>query len=285
MQCDGKRYIVHGSRSDRFKIWNVSDVHRLNRGCAVGEFKRDIETIKNDPYSFWIGGGDYADFIGYRDKRFDPDCVPEDVPVKQLGRLGKYGMELIRDDFAPIADKCLGLLLGNHELKYQLHTEQSDMHAWLCEELGVRNLGYSALFDLVFVRVSGVKRPRLELKAPRPSTSASFRVFCHHGAGASCTPGGKLNRLVQFMQSFDADLYFCGHVHDQVARQEPAIGADPTCKKLVQRRRLGLVSGSYLKTYQQGQMGYGEQKGYRPTNLGSAVALITPETGDVRAQV
>ena len=113
----------------------------------------------------------------------------------------------------------------------------------------------------------------------------SFRIYCHHGAGYAQTPGGKLNRLVQFMQSFDADLYFVGHVHDHVARKEPAIGADRQCNKLVERQRLGVIAGSYLKTYQQSVISYGEQRGYRPTSLGAATATIRPDTREMEAVI
>jgi hypothetical protein len=287
MEAAGKKYIVHRSRSDKFRIWNLSDLHWMAKGCAVGEIKRDIAEIAKDPFSFWLGGGDYAEFIGYRDKRFDPDAMAEWVPVKALGDLGRYGMTQIGDLLRPIKDKCLGLLLGNHELKYELMTDQESLHGWLCTELGVPNLQYSALFDVVFCRTQGTKTPRLIAKPPLRNTytTSQFRVFCHHGAGYAVTPGGKMNRLVQFMQSFDADIYFIGHVHDHVARKEPAIGANSDCTKLQERRRLGVVAGSYLKTYGQGHTSYGEQKGYRPTDLGPAIVSITPETREMEAVI
>jgi hypothetical protein len=287
MQAAGKRYIIHGSRSDVFKLWNLSDLHLMSKGCAINDLKRDLKIIADDPFSFALGGGDYAEFIGYRDKRFDPDSVPEYVPVKALGDLGRYGMTMVRDLLMPIRHKLLGLIIGNHELKYELHTEQESLHHWLCEELGVPSLEYSALLDVVFYRTTGVRKPQLVAKQPARNTytSESFRIFIHHGAGYAQTPGGKLNRLVQFMQSFDADIYMTGHVHDHVARKEPAIGADANCGKLTQRVRLGVVSGSYLKTYSQGFCSYGEQKGYRPTSLGAAVVSIKPETRELEALV
>jgi hypothetical protein len=228
-----------------------------------------------------------CDFIGYRDKRFDPDAVAEWVPLAKLADLGKYGMEQVRDIFKPIRHKCLGLLIGNHEKKYELATEHESMHHWLCQELNVPYLGYCCLFDVIFCRTTHKGQPELRQDRPpaRATTSQRFRVFAHHGAGYATTPGGKLNRLVQFMQSFDADLYFCGHVHDHVARKEPALGVDEEAKKIVQRERLGVVAGSYLKTYMQGSISYGEMKGYRPTSLGPAVAVINPETREFHAEI
>ena len=260
MQAAGKRYIWHGSAKDVFSIWNLSDLHWMSKSCDESQIRADIETIRNDPFAFWLGGGDYCEFIGYSDRRFDPDAVAESVSVADL---------------------------GNHEKKYELVREHAGLHSWLCQELRVPDLGYCALFDVVFCRTAGLTSPRLE-RGPAPrarSTSRSFRIFAHHGAGYAQTPGGKLNRLVQFMQSFDADLYFVGHVHDRVARREPAIGADSKCTSLEKRDRLGLVSGSYLKTYEQGTTSYGEMKGYRPTALGAAIAKVVPHTGHMEAAV
>ncbi len=289
MEAAGKRYVWYGSRNPEFRIWNLSDLHWMAKACAEKEIRKDIKEILSDPYSFWLGGGDYLDFIGHTDKRFDPDAVAEWVPLKALGDLAAFGREQLRALFRPIAHKCFGLLLGNHEMRYQLATEHESWHSWLCTELGVPRLGYSCLFDVVFCRVTGcgVKEPRLSATAPPNNkySSESFRVFAHHGAGYAQTPGGKLNRLVQFMQSFDADLHFIGHVHDHVARKEPAISADATCTTLTQRLRLGMVSGSYLKTYEQGSISYGEQKGYRPTSLGAAVATVRPEVREMEAVV
>ena len=287
MEVDGKRWILHPSRTDKFLIWNLSDLHIQSRACAEGRLQADIETIRKDPFSFWFGGGDYADFIGYSDKRFDPDVVAPWISVKDLGRLGQAGMHRVRDIFAPIKHKCMGLLIGNHEKRYELKTENDGLHGWLCEELGVRNLEYCAFFDIVFVRDPAVTEPSLHLSSPhkRGFSSQTFRVFAHHGAGYAQTPGGKLNRLVQFMMGFDADVYFCGHVHDKLARPEPAIGADVGCKNLIERVRLGVISGSYLRTYAQHVTTYGEMAGYRPTNLGAASVEICPETREMTAKV
>ena len=288
MEAAGKRWIVHGSRTDEFTIWNLSDLHWLSKACAEDDVRRDIAKIQADPYAFWIGGGDYADFIGYTDKRFDPDSVAPWVKVADLGDLGAYGMRCVRDLFLPIKGKCLGLLVGNHELKYALKTEHEGLHGWLCTELGVPNLRYCSLFDVVFARRGKRGAPTLARELG-PSVAGSsrqtFRIFCHHGAGWAQTPGGKLNRLIQFMQGFIADVYFCGHVHDQVGRREPAIGADDDCANIRAFQRVGVVSGSYLKTYAQGVTTYGEQRGYRPTALGAAWVRIRPETREITAEI
>jgi hypothetical protein len=287
MEVKGKQYILHGSRATAIRIWNFADIHYGARACSIDRLKKDIREVRDDPNSFFIIGGDYADFIGYKDaKRFDPDAIAETITVADLGKLGFTLTSQVRDLFKPIAHKCLGILCGNHERAYALHTHTQELHGWLCSELGVPNLGYCCIFDLVCIRASGMRTPTLSRDTKHgKTTSQSFRVFAHHGAGFAQTPGGKLNRLVSFMKNFDADIYFCGHVHDAVARHLTQLGANDDCTQIQARQRLGIVSGSYLKTYAEGVCTYGEQKGYEPVALGARFVTIVPETRELRAEI
>lgn len=287
MEAKGKRYIHYPSRSDRIRIWNLSDLHIGNRACAIEQIKRDVEEIRHDPYSFWIGGGDYADHIGHTDKRFDPDCIAENISVRDLGQLGRILTTTVRDLFVPIKDKCLGLLYGNHELRYERDKEQADLHAWLCTELGVENLGYSAIFDVVFQR-GAVGIPSVcykSLDEKKRNDSWAVRFFVHHGAGFACTPAGKLKRLMDFMAMCEADIVMVGHVHDQSGKRIVRLTGNSQCTKIISKESLGVISGSYLKTYAQGQITYGEQRGYAPTVLGSAIVTFVPDKREFRAEI
>lgn len=55
MQAAGKRYIGYNSKSDVFRIWCFSDIHRNSKACALNKAKRDIESVRNDTHAFWIG--------------------------------------------------------------------------------------------------------------------------------------------------------------------------------------------------------------------------------------
>jgi len=242
--------------------------------------ERDIKRIKDDPAAFWVGGGDYADYIGFTDARFDPDCVAENIKISDLGKLGKKMIDTVIELFRPIKHKCLGLLFGNHEAKYERWNEQQGLHHYMCVQLGVPDLGYSALFDVHFCRVPK-RKIQLSRKAPGIGfPSERFRFYVHHGAGFATTPAGKLTRLIRFMTYFDADIFMVGHVHDQEGRREVTIGADARCRKLIQHHKLGLISGGYLKTYTENVTGYGEMRGYGPTSLGSSRVFITPGESD-----
>ncbi len=287
MQAAGKRWITYPSRCDKFRLWNIADIHLGNCGTERKHLMRDIAAIRDDPYSLWIGGGDYADYIGIKDKRFDPSVLDNDIMVSDLGQLGYVLTKRVKELFEPIKDKCLGLAFGNHEDKYQKTQEQMQLHQWLCTELGVANLGYSAFLDAVFVR-SRCSGPTIQPKPPArtvSSSTAAYRIFVHHGTGGATTPGGKLNRLLKFMHDFRADIYFVGHVHDALSKRLPRIGADATCTEIVEHDSIGVVAGSYLRTYTQGITGYGEIKGYSPVPLGATYVEITPDRREMHARV
>jgi len=280
MKAAGKRYITYSSKSDVISIYNIADIHRNNAACALNKCRADIQSIADDPYSYWLGGGDYADYIGYQDrKRFDPSTIAPGLEVKDLGQLGAISTQLVKELFEPIKKKSLGLLYGNHEDSYQIHNEQQNLHGWLCTELGGSHLdmGYSALMDVVFIHTPGSGEPKLYWTDPKVgATRQQFRFFIHHGAGGAATPAGKLNRLIKFMDYFIADIYMIGHVHGQTGTRLTQVSANKPCSVIKDKDRLGIITGTYLRTYTQNITGYGEKRGYRPTKLGAVSVDINP---------
>jgi predicted phosphodiesterase len=286
MEAAGQRFIWHSGKNDWIKIWGLGDTHIGNRGCAIKRVKRDIQEILNDPYSFWVGTGDYIDCIGYSDKRFDPDSISEDISVKDLGQLGKVLIKKARDLFYPIRHKCLGLIIGNHEKKYEIQKEQRGLHNWLCVELEVPNLEYSALFDIVFCKVPNCKEPKLMKERPsKPCHQSKFRFYVHHGCGYATTEGGKLNKLIKKMTRFDADAFIMGHVHDQTGKRISLLGANSDCTKLIDIEKLGIITGTYLKTYGEHVTTYAEERGYDPVPIGARWISVQPYHRKMRGQI
>ncbi len=150
MKFDGKRFAFVPSRDAMVTIWDITDAHMFSRACAMNLLRKTIKRIADDPYALWLGGGDQAEMIGIRDKRFDPETIDPSITVGDLAQLGKRMMEGVKKMFWPIRSKCLGLGKGNHEWAFEKYNTQSDLHGWLCTELKVRNLEYSAMFDLSF---------------------------------------------------------------------------------------------------------------------------------------
>lgn len=285
MNAAGKRYIAYPSRSSEINIWNFADLHLLTKGCARNKLQKDIDTVANDPNSFWVGGGDYCECISPTDKRFDSSVLPDDMTIADLGDIGSFARKSVRDLFFPIRHKCLGLLYGNHEKSYMKKQNQLMWHHWLCSELNVPDLGYCCLMDIAFRRIP-CKAPMLAInKKIQYGATTNIRFFLHHGASGATTPGGKLNKLIHFMNCFMADIYMVGHVHDQIAKRLVHIGGNANCDTVVQVEKLGIITGTYLRTYTQDVTIYGEEKGYAPTPLGARFVTIKPNTREFRAEV
>ena len=289
MELGGIQYIHHNSRSNQFRVWAVADIHLGNAGCNKERLMEDIDSIASDPNSYWTGIGDFADYIVPGDKRFDADCIPDDIKPRDMARYGHYIKHEVLKLFKPIKHKCLGLGFGNHEKSYFIGKNQEDIHTWLCQELEVPNFGYCAFYDVQFLRGKGGTSKLVRGGSPTGRNGAARcrkRFFQHHGAGHAVTPGGKLNKLLQFMYGFGpADVYFIGHVHDQTVKRLDVLGANDTCVAHKVHKRIGLITGGYLEAYTQGRTSYAERAGYLPTVLGSVYVVIDPETGDMRASV
>jgi len=265
MIAAGRHAITVRKIGTRHTLYTLGDVHMGNKNCAIGEFRRDVAKVRRDPHAFWIGLGDYADYIGPADKRWDPNTITPGIPISALSDWGMYLVKLVRKELWPIRKRCIGLLEGNHEDVYQNRHNQQ-LHSWLCTEMGVKDLGYSCFLDLVFEKYHSNAHRR-------------YRIFAHHGAGAAQTSGGKANRMERFMLRNEADLYLVGHVHEKDPKRHDVLGADDRCRKLRAVKRLGVYTGSYLRTYGEGRAGYGEKRGYAPVPLGCSTVEFQPFGG------
>ena len=81
---------------------------------ANEKLKKAIELIEKDGDA-WIGLGDYVDCINHRDPRFNPQEISERYSIKDLEDLPRRQSDHFLSAIAPIKDRCLGLIYGNHE--------------------------------------------------------------------------------------------------------------------------------------------------------------------------
>jgi hypothetical protein len=279
METTGSRLILYRNKDAQFRFWPFADIHLGQAGCTKHQLEADIKQVKDDPYSVWGLFGDYADFINVRDRRFDASVFDEEILAKELASLGAYLMEKVYKYFEPIKEKCLGLGFGNHEYMYMKDNDHAHMHELLCKHMDAKNLGYCGLFDLYLKHDAGLRKSVSVIKDSGPVRGAGVfkvRIGYHHGFGAAATAGGKINALKKLTDQFDANLLICGHMHEKVSKGFVRLGANEDCTKIVEIPYLGIVTGSYLKTYHHGVVSYGEIKGYPPTILGVSCARIIP---------
>ena len=261
----GGQYIIENPRWDReYRFWPIGDVHDGAAGCDEDLLQENVERIRKDSRARWWGMGDMWDLISWQDNRFDPEQIKgPDTRAAYFTGLASAMLQRGVERFGPIRKKCLGLLQGNHEWKFGLKNDHHLMRD-LADNLKVPFLGYSAFKDTIFRDASREVR---------------LRWYLHHGAGYAQTKGGKLNRLLRFVFTREADIAVMGHVHASIDDVTPILAANDACTHLVAKNRLGVISGTYLKAYQDdpdGSASYAERAGYEPTPLGSPVIVFTP---------
>jgi hypothetical protein len=95
-----------------------------------------------------------------------------------------------------------------------------------------------------------------------------------HGHGGGMRVGGKFNKVEDLKFDSWSDIYCIGHTHQ--------IGAFPSMvmelrgSRIVARKTVHVLGGSFLKTYVKGYSGYARKLGYHPTKTGVARIDIYP---------
>jgi len=253
------------------KLYLFGDIHAGTIHCVEHEVERKVDEIKNSKNTYWLGMGDYAEFITPKDKRFDPSLksTAEWVEPDNLGHSQTKRLTAI---LAPIKHKCIGLLYGNHENSIRIFNHEN-VQQNLCDALKVDNLGYSCFIRFHFQRENSTERHLI---------TGAFT----HGSSGAITEGAKLMALMRWMKSMDADLYGYAHLHDYLEKSySRMVVVDKSNKqgKIKSKVVSGVTTGSWFRTYTQGiQASYGEQKCYPPTEICCAMFTINPNTGTIQ---
>ena len=263
------KVIIDYKHADRFKLYLFGDIHMGTVHHAEEEALAQVKEIKNDPSAMWIGMGDYAECITPHDKRWDPSAkaVPDWLKQDDIANSQyKHVMELLD----PIRSKCVGLIYGNHENSIRVYNHDN-IHKWLCDGLGVPNLGYSCFVHFIFRR--------------KKSTEAHLvKGMFTHGTGGARTEGGKINYLVRMMSSFEANLYGYAHTHS-IQMYSPEILGTNDNFTITAKGKIGALTGCWFRTYTQGEVAsYGEVKVYPPTRIGCPTFTVTPSKGTIEGE-
>ncbi|WP_059280122.1 hypothetical protein [Dehalococcoides mccartyi] len=253
-------------RSDVFKLYPIGDTHLGTQHCNEDMLKAKIKEVASNKYARWVGIGDYGEFISPNDKRWDGKCISmwvdkDDIAESQVDYISRL--------FRPIASQCIGMLEGNHENMFRVHSH-ADPQKNICKRLEAANLGATSFINLHFRRSNADCR--------------LIRVVAAHGAGCAITPGAKLTRLQRFMNQYAARIYMHGHVHDIITHTIPYLDVSDA-GRIVSRDKVGAMTGCFFTTYTQGiAPSYGEWKNYPPTSLGCPVFTIVPDKDIVRVE-
>jgi hypothetical protein len=259
------------SRSDQYTIIPLGDIHIGAAACDEQRLRDTVARIAGDPNCYFIGMGDYCDFIQRSDPRFDPGVLADWIKMADLADLSRAQRDRFLDIIKPIASKCLALVLGNHEAMITKHYER-DIYYELVS--GVKALGgwpedhklaigYTGWLNLNFYRSS--KRARV----------TKIKINLHHGHGGGRLAGAKALNMQRRLAFHKADICIVGHTHDTLIL--PGAYQDTAGKKVVEKKQVGVVAGSFLRGFNQdGPSTYSEVKGYLPMPLAGTEIILRP---------
>lgn len=262
------RTIKHDSRSDVFRIIPLGDIHLGAAACDEELFKTTIKDIENDDNAYWIGLGDYADFINRRDPRFDITSQAE--WLHGIGDITKVQRDRFLDIIEPIAHKCLALVEGNHETAITRHTERAIFNEIV---MGVKERGGFEPDEDLGVGYYGWLRLRFERKGKGGRNIFLFNL--HHGFIGGRLSGAKALNMQRWLWTHDCDIVIFGHSHNTAIYREEVVGLDRLGKP-VSMPRIGCYGGTYLNTSGEGHTTYSEFKGYFPNPTGGVEIHIRP---------
>jgi hypothetical protein len=234
--------------------------------CAEDKLDRLVKRIAADPNAYWFGGGDMCDAVILTDvKRFDPSILPDwllkgrkpedvrrnltDMLDAQKRRLFKY--------LAPIKDRCLGLVEGNHEYTIMKYHNRNFLNE-MCKYFGVVNLT-----DCAFVRFKFRRRIGNVRTSP---PSATIRAFICHGHGGGRTSGAEPNILYRLSADKECEIIMKGHSHSFCIHPPIPMLSIPTRGDLPENPivydKHAANWGSFVYTYQTGPSTYASRANY-----------------------
>lgn len=269
-----------GSRSDSFSLIPIGDVHIGSVACDEELLKKNIKRIEEDPHCYWVGLGDYCEFINMKDPRFDVSMLADWIGREEMGDLARaqkeYFLELVR----PIAHKCLGLVKGNHEAAVHKHTERDIYYelATAIEDMNtdspVLRLDYYGWLLLSFYR-NKTKNQR----------GTMTRINLHHGFVGGKLAGAKALNMQRWLWTHECDLVLFGHSHNTMVQKE-TVEKINRAYEAEYHDRIGAYCGTYLKTTAEGRTSsYSEIKGYFPTPVGNIEIKLTPHSRRKRSRI
>ena len=263
----------HKSRSDRWLIKPLGDIHLGSVNCDEALLDKDIQWIlENDV--LWAGLGDYCEFISPKDYRFRPeDIAPwcrseKDIAEAQLQRLIKK--------LGPIKHLCIGLCKGNHEdTIYDRY--DNNVYARLLRYLKSNDsrirLDTRGFIKLIFRRQTGSSK----------SSGKTLDIFVEHGYGGGRMEGAPALALGRLAKNYNAKIFMEGHRHRELSMVDERISVRGN--KLVGEKLALICCGTYLKSWQPDTEIYAERKQYPPRPTGTPTIEIVPWQDEIRVTI
>ena len=254
------KVITHdlSASGNNVQIVPLADLHIGDSQSDMKLIKRTIDNILALPDTYCILGGDLMD-----------SAIASSIGDTYAAALQpKEQLEKCVELFGPLAEagKILGVLPGNHENRIYKATG-IDMTLLFCNQLGLTDL-YSDTTALYFLKVGRQRRNRPFV----------YTRYYTHGSGGGRKAGGKINRLMDYANIVDADVYVCCHTHMPAVAKMSYFRPVPTNCTVAQVEKTFVNTASSLV-----YGGYGDKQGYAPAANAYPVIELHGEGGDDKA--
>ena len=261
---------VRGKLDQPITIIPLGDIHWGSKACDEKLADAVIDRIANEENTYWIGMGDYCEFINKSDKRFDAGILADWIGVKDISSLAMTQAKHAIKKLSPIAHKCLDFLAGNHEGSI-LYKYEFDIYNYMANEIK-RNAGIPEEDQFA----GGIYSWLLLNLAVTKTSTKTIRFNLHHGFTGGRLDGAKALNMQRWLWSHDCDICLMGHCHS-------TIGDKATVDKITDSGRVyahdnrGAYTGTFLRTSIEGAETYSERKGYYPIPMGGIQVNIRPQ--------
>lgn len=255
---------IDHKHGESFTVYPLGDIHFGSANCDTHLFDETILAIRSDPRALVIGLGDMIESIAPNDKRWEAGGVDEKViDLANQDRIGDVYVEKLANRLRPIADKFIAYGDGNHELTFKKYY-YTNLSMRVLEAIGRPEI-YTKWACLT----------RLSFKNEN-NEGAGLRIFHHHGWQGGRLDGAKVNESRRLMAYVDADIYLTGHSHSKFIVPQTRLATNQSFTKISAQAVYVAHTGSFVRTLQQGHVGYAERAGYPPTTLGTVRFVVTP---------
>jgi len=233
---------------DDVKLYDIGDVHRGNIAFDGELLEKVVDEIASDKQAFWVSTGDLLEV-----------ALKDSIGDVYSAYSTETEYEYLKEELAPIAHRCLGIVRSNHHRRFEKAVGMS------LDKLIAREL------EVPFLGALGVIRIKCG--------AAPYYIAMHHGTGGGKMRGGKTNntqRLAGIMSG--CDLYLEGHTHTFDFFIDDHYYIDKKRRNCILYKAHFVVTGHFLTYFDS----YGVDAKYKPSPKGVAVAtLYARDTGNM----
>lgn len=238
-------------------IIHASDAHIDGASHDDKLFAEIIQRVKKEQDTYLCLPGDLGDpdrpstrsrrKITFADR---PEVLSHE-DMKDLAYIDKY----LIPKFAPIADKVIAMLDGDHFIRFNTGMTSTQ---YICERLKIPYIGE---------RVGAV---RLQFLADdNGKNRCAYDILMRHGVGGTGSAGNSVNALIKQNTNFEGfDCYVGGHNHKLDIHAEQVMAANFERKRWQGRTVLYCRAGSCLSSVRRGVNTYAEKSEYNPLPTG-----------------